>query len=43
MTTKPKAIKGLGSKHDKRAGKVNVLTWGDLLRSRTATLLGKAG
>ena len=29
--TKPKAIKGLGSKHAERAEKVNVLTWGDLL------------
>jgi len=30
LTTKPNAIKGLGSKCDKCAGKVNVLTWGDL-------------
>ena len=29
-TTKPNAIKGLGSKRDKRVGKVNELTWGDL-------------
>lgn len=40
-TTKPKAIKDLGSKCDKDAGKVNVLTWGDLLPYRKATLLEK--
>jgi len=40
---KPKAIKGLGSKQAGRAEKVNVLTWGDLLPSRKATLLAKAG
>jgi hypothetical protein len=43
QATKPNAIKGLGSKRDKRAEKVNVLTWGDLLPSRKATLLAKAG
>ena len=42
-TTKPNAIKGLGSKCDKRAEKVNVLTWGDLLPSRKATLFAKTG
>ena len=31
QAAKPNAIKDLGSKRDKRAGKVNVLTWGDLL------------
>ena len=41
-TTKPKAIKDLGSKQAGRAEKVNVLTWGDLLPSRKATLLVKA-
>ena len=31
MTTKPNAVKGRSSKWDRGAGKVNVLTWGDLL------------
>ena len=31
QAAKPNAIKDLGSKRDKRAEKVNVLTWGDLL------------
>ncbi|MCX6079236.1 MAG: hypothetical protein NTW32_06850 [Chloroflexi bacterium] len=30
MTTKPRAIKGWCSKCGERAGKANVLTWGDL-------------
>src|SRR5271157_1065667 len=34
-TTKPNAIKDLGSKCAKDAGKVNVLTWGDLSLSRS--------
>ena len=37
------AIKGRSGKFGKRAGKVNVLTWGDLSPSRKATLLEKAG
>lgn len=34
MTTKPKATNGNSSKSDKDAGKVNALTWGDLLAGR---------
>jgi hypothetical protein len=35
---KPDAIKSLGSKCDKGAGKVNVLTWGDLSSGYRVTL-----
>ena len=41
QATKPNAIKGLGSKRDRRAEKDNVLTWGDRLPSQEATLLAK--
>jgi hypothetical protein len=38
-----RAIKGQSGKLGKRAGKVNVLTWGDLSSSRKATLTEMSG
>ena len=39
VTTKPKAIKGWRGKWGKGAGKVNVLTWGDLSSSPLSSTL----
>jgi hypothetical protein len=40
---KPIAIKSRDGKLGKDAGKVNVLTWGDLSSSRKANLFERAG